>query len=127
MRRHTVYDSKLRRYVVPLSKGTGTERTPEVKTLVGGPQDLLLGELIDHLAGLEIAVEEMEERALTQKKVYLVMVTPYDRTKPQRVNSVWRSEEDARKQADLLNAIGNGRDAHHWVAEEEVIGEEGEG
>lgn len=59
MKRYTVFDVALGRYVVPLPKPQG--EPPMVKMQIGGPQDLLFGEVVDHLAELEIDAEAAEK------------------------------------------------------------------
>ena len=125
MKRYTVFDTKLRRYVVPLSRERGQDEPPEIRTMIGGPQDLLFGAIIDQLAGLEIAAEAVEEALRVPPKVYVVMTSnPHGGT---ALSGAYRSEREAQARADLLNRIGNGKEANHWVAEMAVYGEEDEG
>lgn len=60
MKRYTVFDAALGCYVVPLPKGADPIDPPTIGWRIGGPQDLLFGEVVDHLARLEIDAEEAE-------------------------------------------------------------------
>lgn len=125
MKRYTVFDTKLGRYVAPLSRERGQDTPPEIKTLIGGPQDLLFGAIIDQLAGLEIAAEAVEEALRVPPKVYVVLTS-----NPQggiALSGAYRSKREAQARADLLNRIGNGKTANHWVTTLDVLGEEDEG
>lgn len=74
MKRYTVFDPSLGRYVVPLSDndpepfrfGIATispEQRDATGTIITSPRmDVVFGDVIDHLAGLEIAAEEAEKR-----------------------------------------------------------------
>lgn len=62
MKRYTVYDAELGRYVLPLS-GENRKEDPPPAVMVrrDGPLIMLSGDAIDHLAELEIAAEQAEK------------------------------------------------------------------
>lgn len=69
MKRYTVYDANLGRYVLPISGEHRKEDPPHavmVKRETDSPLITLFGEAIDHLAQLEIAAEDEEKRREAQ-------------------------------------------------------------
>ena len=118
MKRYTVFDPSLGRYVVPLSQG----QCPLIGICADGTMELLFGDVIDHLAQLEIAAEAVPPQTAAQRMVYCV--TASNEQGQTLLISIWRSKDEAEAEARRLNESKKGLTAFHWVGAHDLLGKE---